>query len=184
MLDAIRHRQRKASDQGAPKRLRGLTLIELVVTVAIMAILLVLGVPSFNDFMARGRLIGAAESLTQDLQLARSEALRSNAAVTLSLSAGNAWCYGSVPGGTACNCNIANECTLRRADSADYRGVVMSAPTFAGNAVTFTAQPGPLNAGEVEFTQANIGTLRVRLGAGGQVSVCSTLGALSHLPAC
>lgn len=184
MLAALTLRQRKAAGQGAPMKLRGLTLIELMVTVAIMAILLVLVVPSFNDFLARGRLTGAAESLAQDLQLARSEALRSNVAVTLSLSDGNAWCYGSVPGGTACNCNTPSACTLRRVGNADYRGVVMSAPTFAGNAVTFTAQPGPLNAGEVEFTQANIGTLRVSLGAAGQVSVCSTSGALSHHPGC
>ena len=45
-------------------------------------------------------------------------------------------------------------------------------------------RPETVWSGEVEFTQANIGTLRVRLGAGGQVSVCSTSGALSHLPAC
>lgn len=184
MLDALILRQPKAMSPGIPMKQRGLTLIELMMTVAILAILLLVGVPSFNDFLAKGRLVGAAEALAQDLQLARSEALRSNAAVTLGLVSGNAWCYGSVPGNVACDCNAPNACTLRRVGSADYRGVTMGAPTFAGNAVTFTAQPGPTNAGAVEFTHTSAGTLRVSLGAGGQVSVCSTSGALSHLRAC
>ena len=190
MLDPLTLRQRRAMDQSASMKLRGLTVIELMVTVAIMAILLVVGVPSFNDFLAKGRLVGAAEALAQDLQLARSEALRSNAPVTLSLSSGNAWCYGSVPGATACNCNTASACTLRQVGRADYRGVTMGAPTFAGNAVTFTAHQGLANAGTVDFTftQPTAGNpnaaLRVSLGAGGQVSVCSTAGAVSHIPAC
>jgi len=184
MLAALTLRQRKAVGQGAPMKLRGLTLIELMVTVAIMAILLVLVVPSFNNFLARSRLTGAAEALAQDLQLARSEALRSNAGVTLSLSPGNAWCYGSVAGNAACTCTTASSCTLRQVDSTAYTGVAMGTITFGANATTFTARQGLAGAGTVDFTHPNAGTLRVRLGAAGQVSICSTSGALGHHPAC
>jgi len=183
MLAALTLRRHEAVGQGIPMKLRGLTLIELMVTVAIMAILVVLVVPAFNDFLARSRLTGAAEALAQDLQLARSEALRSNAGVTLSLSPGSAWCYGSVAGTAACTCTTASSCTLRQVDSTAYTGVTMGT-TFGANATTFTARQGLADAGTVDFTHPNAGTLRVSLGAAGQVSICSTSGALGHLPAC
>lgn len=190
MLDALNLPRPKAMGLGVPMKLRGLTLIEFMVTVAIMAILIVLVVPSFNTFLARGRLTGAAEALAQDLQLARSEALRSNAEVTLSFSPGNTWCYGSVVAAAACDCTAPNACALRRVDNTGYAGVTMAAPTFTGNATTFDARQGLANAGRVEFTHPNAGNpgpaeLRVSLGIGGQVSICSTTGAaLGIYPAC
>ena len=185
MLDALNLRRHEAMGQGAPMKLRGLTLIELMVTLAIMAILLVLVVPSFNAFLARGRLTGAAEALAQGLQLARSEALRSNAEVTISFSPVGAWCYGAVVSTNACDCTDQDPpCSLRRVDSTAYTGVTMGATTFAANATTFTARQGLADAGTVDFTHPNAGTLRVSLGAAGQVSICSTSGALGHHPAC
>jgi type IV fimbrial biogenesis protein FimT len=196
MLDALNPRHHKAMSQGkaispsVKMKIRGLTLMEVMVTVAIMAILLVLAVPSFNSFLARGRLTGAAEALAQDLQLAKSEALRSNADVTISFSPGGAWCYGTVATAIACDCTVANSCALRRTDSGAFAGVTMAAPTFAGNAATFTARQGLANTGMVEFNHPNAGTLRVSVGEAGQttpssqVQICSTSGGLGHHPAC
>jgi Tfp pilus assembly protein FimT len=148
--------------------------------------LVVLAVPSFNAFLARGRLTGAAEALAQDLQLAKSEALRRNAEVRFSFSPGSPWCYGSIASSTACNCTTASACTLRQVDGSAYAGVTMAMPnpTFADNTAIFTARQGLANAGRVEFTHPNAGTLRVSLGAAGQVSICSTSGGLGHHLAC
>jgi type IV fimbrial biogenesis protein FimT len=194
MLDALNPRHHKAMSQGkaispsVKMKIRGLTLMEVMVTVAIMAILLVLAVPSFNSFLARGRLTGAAEGLALDLQLAKSEAIRGDTPVRLTFSSGNAWCYGSVPTNSSCTCAPTNTCTLRQVDSSSYAGVTMSAVSFPSSTpndfTTFTAGQGVANAGTVEFTHPNAGTLRVSLGAAGQVSICSTLGGLGHHPAC
>lgn len=192
MLDALNPHHPKHMSQGEAisrsmtTKMRGLTLMELMVTVAIMAILLVLAVPSFNAFLARGRLTGAAEALAQDLQLAKSEALRRNAEVRFSFSPGSTWCYGSIASSTACSCTTASNCTLRQVEGSAYAGVTMAMPnpTFADNTAIFTARQGLANAGTVEFTHPNAGTLRVSLGAAGQVSICSTLGGLGHHPAC
>lgn len=169
-------------------KVRGLTLMELMVTVAIMAILVALAVPSFNAFLAKGRLSGAAEGLAQDLQLAKSEAIRGNTSVRTTFSLGTAWCYGSVPSDSSCSCAPTNTCTLRQVDSSSYAGVTMSALSFPsntpGNFTTFTARQGLADVGTVEFTHPNAGTLRVNLGAAGQVSICSTSGGLGHHPAC
>jgi prepilin-type N-terminal cleavage/methylation domain-containing protein len=188
MLDALNPRRETPKSHGKSMRVRGLTLMELMVTVAILGILVALAVPSFNSFLAKGRLSGAAEALAQDLQLARSEALRRNAEVTISFSSGTAWCYGAIVSATACDCTQTNSCSLRRVDNTDYAGLTMSDLSFPSNTpatfTSFTAHQGLANTGAVQFTHPNAGTLRVRLGAAGQVSICSTSGGLAHHPAC
>ena len=55
---------------------RGFTLIELVVTLAVAAILLGVGVPSFTAMVRDGRMEAAASELNLALYLARSEAVK------------------------------------------------------------------------------------------------------------
>lgn len=59
----------------------GFTLIELMAAVAVLAVLLTLGLPSFEDFIRRLRLSGAMGDLIGDLNLARGEAIKRNARV-------------------------------------------------------------------------------------------------------
>lgn len=60
---------------------RGFTLIELMVVVALVAIILALAAPSFTGTLARKRLEGVASELSTDIQYARSEAAHRNTAV-------------------------------------------------------------------------------------------------------
>lgn len=53
----------------------GFSLLELMVTVSIMAILVSLGVPAFQDFALKQRLNAAVNALHNDLLLARSQAI-------------------------------------------------------------------------------------------------------------
>lgn len=57
-------------------RARGITLIELLVTVAILAILLSVGMPSFHAQFTENRVKSATSDLMSSLNLARSEAIR------------------------------------------------------------------------------------------------------------
>ncbi|MDR2164085.1 MAG: GspH/FimT family pseudopilin [Zoogloeaceae bacterium] len=54
---------------------RGFTLLELMVTVSIAAILLAITVPSFSKFVDRNRVRSAADNLVTSLAAARSEAI-------------------------------------------------------------------------------------------------------------
>jgi len=59
-------------------RQRGFTLIELVVTMTVLALLLLAAVPSLGRWLDNTRIRNVTESLQGGLQLARSEAIRRN----------------------------------------------------------------------------------------------------------
>ncbi len=66
--------------------LRGFTLIELMVTVTVLAIILSLAVPSFASLMASNRLSTQTSEFVGALNLARSEAVRRAQPVSLRAS--------------------------------------------------------------------------------------------------
>ncbi|CBA15790.1 GspH/FimT family pseudopilin [Xanthomonas albilineans] len=66
-----------------PARQRGFTVVELMVTIAILAILMALAVPSFTALIRSNRLTSTANELVAALQLTRSEAVRLNGGVSL-----------------------------------------------------------------------------------------------------
>lgn len=69
-----------------------MTLIELVITVSILAILSSIAVPSFTGFLRNTEVRGSAESLLQGLQFARTEAVRRNQQVCFDWSgSGTGW---------------------------------------------------------------------------------------------
>ncbi len=72
---------------------RGFTLIEMLVTVAILAIILGIGVPSLQPLIERYRISAASNRLFTALTTARSEAIRRGQDVTLSRT-GVSWAGG------------------------------------------------------------------------------------------
>lgn len=61
---------------GRRARQRGVTLVELMVTLTVMALTLALGVPAFSRLIASNRLAAQTNELVGALNLARSEAVR------------------------------------------------------------------------------------------------------------
>ena len=57
----------------------GFTLMELMVVISIVAIMAAIALPSFRDFINQTRLTQAKTLLANDINTARSEAIRSNA---------------------------------------------------------------------------------------------------------
>lgn len=64
----------------------GFTLIELVVTVVVLAIMSAVAIPSFISVMNGNRISSASHELVAGLQLARSEAIRTNRSASLCFS--------------------------------------------------------------------------------------------------
>lgn len=71
--------------QGAPgpsQKLRGYTLLELMITVAIVAVVAAIAYPSMQDLLASQRVRAASSALYESLIAARGEALKRNATVS------------------------------------------------------------------------------------------------------
>lgn len=95
----------------------GFTLIELMITIAVLAVLIALAAPSFNDSIARARLKGAADGVVSLVENARQQATRLDRDVNLTFrGSGENWCVGArgaatpavgqpVPAALACDCS-------------------------------------------------------------------------------
>lgn len=71
-------------------RARGFTLVELLVGLAVAAILLTIAIPGYAFLVSTSRLAAVTNDLVTALQLARSEAIRRNVHVSVCKSGGSA----------------------------------------------------------------------------------------------
>ncbi len=75
--------------------MRGFTLPELLITLALLAILVAELTPDLSSILRHNRLHAVAIGVSHDLQLARSEAIQRNRKVTLCKSDNNSQCNSS-----------------------------------------------------------------------------------------
>ncbi|HEY7866189.1 MAG TPA: GspH/FimT family pseudopilin, partial [Psychromonas sp.] len=77
------------------KKSQGLTLIELLITMAIIIILAMVAVPSYSTFMANERFAVASNELYNAYRFARNEAIKTSSSMTLeATSVDDVWANG------------------------------------------------------------------------------------------
>lgn len=185
------------------RSLRGFTLIELMVTVAVLAILMTLAAPSFADFFQRYRLRGAADDVASLLVTARTEAMTRNRDVSVVFKGSDAaWCVGAIMAaepttlgdavGAAPDCNCTGDCMIggrvTEAHGSDYAGVarVVTPASFVFDRLTGAVSPLSA-AGTTSFKSPNQKyTLAVDVSPLGRGQLCVPDGepAMAGFPAC
>jgi len=145
----------------------GVTLLELVATLAVLAVLCSLALPSLGQRVDRARLAGAAEGLAADIADARFEAARLGRPLHVQARPGADWCW-SVANAPGCGCAAARACQLKTVQAPDHPGVRLLEP--------FSLQLHP--GGEADTQPARLEgrrgeRLRVALTPLGRTRICS-----------
>lgn len=181
---------------------RGMTLIELMVTLAIAAVLMFTVVPDIASWLRNIQIRNAAESIQTGLQRARNEAVRRNAPVQFSLVAlgtpttmDNSCALSAVAGSWVVSLrNPAGKCGMAASDTVDPmlidahpiadggRSTAITATQADGTAassIVFDAFGRATSAGsivriDVSHATATTGVrpLSIRLTTGGSVRMC------------
>jgi type IV fimbrial biogenesis protein FimT len=162
------------------RRQRGLTLLEMMVAIAIVAVLASLAVPGFGATLSRLHLKAAAERVAADLSEARFEATRRGQAVHLHFEPGAHWCY-AVALAPACGCGSAQPCQIRQTLGRDHAGVVLE----QAQDLHFDPSAGTASVPAALRLRSSHGErLQVELTRLGRAKVCAPDGSTPGYPAC
>lgn len=112
------------------RRVWGFTLIELMVTIAVVLTFAILAVPSFQSLRQRSALRGAGDQVLSFWNQARLEAAKRNLNVKVGVAQSNSgasFCLGaattaSTTATTVCDCFTANACNVAQYPGTDVAG--------------------------------------------------------------
>ncbi|MFO6422830.1 GspH/FimT family pseudopilin [Motilimonas sp. KMU-193] len=182
-----------------PVKIQGFTLMELLIAVAVLAILLSIGVGSYSSLFKKNELRGATESLYSLLTYAKSESIKANTQIAVTFKDGDdgAWCAGlTTVSGTkdTCNCKSAasatDSCTLVNGtdkrlvviDGGEFSKIDLDVTSMASSTITFDNVRGmPLSAaGDVKLKTDENDTVKVTVNAMGNVKTCTSAGSSDY----
>lgn len=167
----------------ASKDHRGLTLVELLVVVAITAILLMITVPAFQNLISAKRAEGVASEFVTDLEFARSEAVARSKDVSVSLVGTGCYIISVAPMTapvTSCPpLTTDGVIKLRQLEAGSATFSVST--TAASNMVQFNSLRGTRaesdpRAVAVTFTSGSSSSIQVTVDAIGKISTCAPTG--------
>ena len=159
---------------------RGFTLVEIMISIAVLGLLIMMALPSFSEALQNQQLRAASEALLNGMQLARGEAIKRNLPVHIVIGPGTGWTVAEAASGTSIQ--------IRSKDEGSPNAAVAISPGGATR-VTFNAL-GAVTAnldGSARVTQLDITNpaggacqtasgpmrcLRIQISGGGSLKMC------------
>ena len=157
----------------------GFSLLEVIITVTIVAFLAAIAIPNFKAWTQNTKIRTAAESLQAGIQKARAEALTRNAQVQFVLGANSAWTVGCPTVTATCPAVIE-----QRAATEGSTDTVIVTPTPAGTTTVAFGNLGTRATNAADFTRLDLDIstsilsaaesreLRVTVGTSGNARMC------------
>lgn len=161
----------------------GLTLLELMICVAVLAVLGMLALPGLGTQLERQRLHNAAQTLAGDITEARFLAAQRGQPVHVQAQVqaqdGPQWCWG-VAMSSGCDCSTAQACRIHAVPAASHTGIRLLNPM----ALQLEASGGVQAVASATFESPHGDRLRVDVSPQGRPRICALSGAWPQLPAC
>jgi type IV fimbrial biogenesis protein FimT len=157
----------------------GLTLLELMICVAVLAVLGMLALPSLGTQMERQRLRSAAQTLAGDITEARFLAAQRGQAVYVQTQDAPPWCW-SISMSSGCDCSDAQACRIHTVPAASHPGIRL----VSGMALQLEPTGGVAAAASTTFESPHGDRLRVDVTVQGRPRICALSGSWPQLPAC
>ncbi len=158
---------------------RGLTMLELAIVLAVLAVLVSLAVPSMGARLDRQRVHATAEALVADLAEARFEAARLGKPLFLQTQAGAQWCW-AVATTQGCDCSAPASCQLHSARATNHRGVRL----IGDLALQLDPVGTPMAAQAAALETPRGERLRVDVSPLGRARICAEKGSWPQTPTC
>ncbi|MDP1650285.1 MAG: prepilin-type N-terminal cleavage/methylation domain-containing protein [Rubrivivax sp.] len=177
---------------------RGLTLIELVVTVAVLVVLGAAAFPDMGEFIDRHRLVSQTHAIAELAQTARSEATKRSAggaselkSIAMTINPGSPWSIGLANGTAACS---GSSCVINQGGTnvpyavtaTQCSGCAMASPA-SQSVMVFDLRglvTGAVAETAITLTSPRSKQLSVRISRLGRISVCSPGGSVTGYPSC
>jgi type IV fimbrial biogenesis protein FimT len=139
-------------------RQRGFTALELFITLAVAGIILALALPSYTDVINKRAVTNTAEQIRTFINLGRSQAVKLNEKVTVTMTSGGAFCIGmrnspATANAPACDCGnaaAANYCQITEGGTTE--AYVIDGASFENIGAPSLYDAGGADATSLSFT--------------------------------